>query len=283
MPIHHLIGAHLSTSQGLPAMFHQAVEIGATCAQIFTSSPQMWRGKRYTPAEAEAFRAAQIATGVGPVVSHDAYLINLAAQDGEILAKSRQAMREEIARCGMLGVPLLVIHQGAYKGGTLEDGQATLAESLNELLPPAEDNGVRIVLETTAGQGTYLGGAFEEFPRLFDRIPRQELLGVCLDTCHVFVAGYDLRDAAHYQALWQAFDRLIGLDRLSVIHLNDTEKALGSHSDRHAGIGAGQLGLEPFRLLLNDPRLVSVPKILETPGGIEEHAANLRVLWGLIE
>lgn len=278
-----LIGAHLSTSRGFMRMFEAAVEMGATCAQIFTSSPQQWRGKSYLPAEIDAFRAAQAATGIQPVVAHDAYLINLAATDAEILAKSRQAFRAEITRCGLLGLPMIVTHLGAYKGGSLDDGLACLAASLNELIPVADEAGVQIVLETTAGQGTYLGGDFAQFPRLFHMIPRQERLGVCLDTCHVFVAGYDLRDAAHYQQVWADFEQQIGLDRLRVIHVNDTDRALGSHSDRHADLGHGQLGLEAFRLLMRDPRLEHIPKILETPGGEATFAENLALLRMLAE
>lgn len=282
MPERLLIGAHLSTSQGFPSLFHTAVTIGATCAQIFTSSPQQWRGKRYTEADAEIFRAAQAETGVAPVVSHDSYLINPASADPEMLRKSREAMREEIARCGLLGIPMLVMHLGAYKGGTLDEGLIRLADSLNEILPLAEDAGVQIVLETTAGQGTYLGGDFAQFPRLFELIPAHDRLGICVDTCHVFVAGYDLRDPDHYARLWHEFDRHIGLHRLRVFHVNDTDRALGSHSDRHANIGQGQIGLEAFRLLVNDPRFVNIPKILETPGGVDDHAENLRTLRGLL-
>ena len=278
-----LIGAHLSTAKGFPALFQTAVDMGAACAQIFTTSPQMWRGKRYTEQDAAAFRAAQQQTGVAPVVSHDSYLINLASTDPENLEKSRVAFREELLRCGMLGLPMLVMHLGAYKGGTLEEGLACLAASLNALLPLAEEQGVQILLETTAGQGTYLGGEFAQFPRLFEMIPLHDRLGVCLDTCHVFVAGYDLRDPEHYARLWQEFDRYIGMERLKVIHLNDTNSALGSHHDRHENIGAGQLGLEPFRLIMRDPKLSAVPKILETPGGDESFAQNLRLLRELVD
>lgn len=283
MPTRPLIGAHLSTSKGLPAMLHTAVALGATCAQIFTSSPQQWRGKTYAPAEAEAFKAAQAETGVAPVISHESYLINLASLDPEILAKSRQAFREEIARCGQLGLPLLVMHWGSYKGGTLDEGIARLATSLNDLIPLADDAGVQIVLEGTAGQGSYMGGDFAQFPRLFALVPAHERLGVCLDTAHLFAAGYDLRDATAYAALWAEFTRYVDLGRLKVIHVNDTDKALGSHADRHAHIGQGQLGPEAFRLLMRDARLAGVPKILETPGGEEMHAENLRVLSAFAE
>lgn len=190
-----LIGAHLSTGKGLPAMLQTAVELGCACAQIFTSSPQQWRGKKYSQADADAFKAAQAATGVAPVVSHECYLINLASLDPEILAKSRNAFLEEIARCGMLGLPMMVMHWGSCKGGTLAEGIARLAEQLNEMIPTAEDAGVQIVLEATAGQGSYMGGDFAQFPQLFSLIPAHERLGVCIDTAHVFAAGYDLRDA----------------------------------------------------------------------------------------
>lgn len=278
MPDRPLIGAHLSTAKGLPAMLQTAVELGCACVQIFTSNPQMWRGKKYSQAEADAFKAAQAATGVAPVVSHEIYLINLASLDPEILEKSRNAFREEIARCGLLGLPMLVMHWGSCKGGTPAEGIVRLAEQLNEMIPLAEDAGVQIVLEATAGQGSYMGGNFAEFPQLFSQIPAHDRLGVCLDTAHAFAAGYDLRDAAAYRALWEEFTRYIDLRRLKVIHVNDTDKALGSHADRHAHIGQGRLGLEAFRLLMRDERLADVPKILETPGGEDMHATNLRVL-----
>ena len=219
-----MIGAHLSTSQGLPAMVRTAVALGAECVQLFTSSPQQWRGKRYTAVEADAFAAAQAEAGIGPFIAHESYLINLASSDPELLAKSRLAFAEEIARCGQLRLPMLVIHWGSYKGGTLDDGMARLADSLAQAQPLADAAGVQIVLETTAGQGSYLGGDFAQFLRLFALLPDPERLGVCLDTCHVFAAGYDLRDQALYDELWRRFDGEIGLHRLRVIHVNDTEK-----------------------------------------------------------
>jgi len=273
-----LIGAHLSTSGGLAALCHTGVEIGATCAQIFTTSPQQWRGKLYIAREIDAFLAAQAETGLSPIMAHESYLINLASSNPELLEKSRAAFGEEIVRCGQLHLPGVIIHWGSYKGGSLDDGLTRLADSLNAILPQAEDAGVQILLETTAGQGAYLGGEFAQFAQLFDRIPRHDLLGVCLDTCHVFVAGYDLRDPEHYARLWGEFDKQIGLSRLRAIHLNDTEKALGSHSDRHANLTHGILGRETFQFLMRDPRLADVPKILETPGGVEVYAEELRLL-----
>jgi len=278
-----LIGAHLSTSKGLPALVRAAVDIGANCAQIFTSSPQQWRSKQYTPEDGAALQAAQAEFNVAPIVAHESYLVNLASADPALLEKSRAAFREEIARCGMLGLPGVVIHWGSYKGATLDEGLKTLADSLNMCIPLADDAGVQILLETTAGQGSYLGGDFEQYPRLFEMVPAHERLGACLDTCHVFAAGYDLRDEESYQRLWAEFDRQVGLHRLKAIHMNDTDRPFASHADRHAEIGKGIIGLEAFRLLMRDPRLAAVPKILETPGGEASFAENLRILRELAE
>jgi deoxyribonuclease-4 len=278
MPTYPLIGAHLSTSKGLVAMVQTAEEIGAACIQMFTTSPQQWRDKRYAEEDVAAFRAALAVTGVGPVASHESYLINLASGDPVLLEKSREAFRQEIVRCGVLGLPMVIIHWGSFKGATLEEGLGRLVESLNQLIPLADAAGVQIVLETTAGQGSYLGGEFTQFARLFEMVAGQERLGVCLDTCHVFAAGYDLRTDEGYAATWVEFDRLIGLDRLKAMHLNDTDKLLASHADRHCNIGQGQLGPETFRRVMHDPRLREVPKYLETPGGVEDYAANLALL-----
>lgn len=278
MPTYPFIGAHLSTSQGLAAMVHTAVEIGAACVQIFTASPQQWRDKSYKPEDIAAFHAALAETGVGPVAAHESYLINLASVDPVLLEKSRAAFLQEIARCGALGLPMVIIHWGSFKDSTLDDGLGRLVDSLNLLIPPATEAGVQIVLETTAGQGSYLGGDFAQFARLFERVPLQARLGVCLDTCHVFAAGYDLRTDEGYDATWAEFDRLIGLDRLKAMHFNDTDKLLASHADRHCNIAKGQLGPDTFRRLLHDPRLRDVPKYLETPGGLEAYAEDLATL-----
>jgi deoxyribonuclease-4 len=283
MPNYPFIGAHLSTSQGLAAMVRTAVEIGAECLQMFTASPQQWRDKSYKAEDIAAFHAALAETGVGPVASHESYLINLASVDPALLEKSRAAFLQEIARCDALRLPMVIIHWGSFKDSTLEEGLQRLADSLNLLIPPAEEAGVQIVLETTAGQGSYLGGDFAQFARLFERVAQQERLGVCLDTCHVFAAGYDLRTEEGYATTWAEFDRYIGLDRLQAMHLNDTDKLLASHADRHSNIAQGQLGPDTFRRLLHDPNLRDVPKFLETPGGVEAYAADLARLRELAQ
>ncbi|MEI7832801.1 MAG: deoxyribonuclease IV [bacterium] len=276
-----LLGAHFATSDGLAAMVYAAIEAGANCAQIFTSSPQQWRGKLHKPEEVAKFRAALVDTGFGPIISHDSYLVNPASPDAVILAKSRAAFREEIARCAQLGIGHIVMHWGAYKETTPEAGLQTLAETLTGLLPVADAAGVQILLETTAGQGTTLGSSFAQYAQLFALIPEHAQIGACLDTCHIFAAGYDIRTADGYEQVLAEFDKYVGLQRLKVIHMNDTASAPGSHLDRHAHIGTAQLGDETFRRIINDPRLLKVAKILETPEGIEMHTENIARLRGL--
>jgi deoxyribonuclease-4 len=281
MPTYPLIGAHLSTSKGLVAMVQTAEEIGAACIQMFTTSPQQWRDKRYAEEDVAAFRAALAVTGVGPVASHESYLINLASGDPVLLEKSREAFRQEIVRCGVLGLPMVIIHWGSFKGATLEEGLGRLVESLNQLIPLADAAGVQIVLETTAGQGSYLGGEFTQFARLFEMVAGQERLGVCLDTCHVFAAGYDIRTEETYAKTMDALKAALPLARLRFFHINDSVTGFNSHVDRHAHLGDGQLGLEPFRLILNDARFAKIGKCLETESD-EKRVNDLKILRGLV-
>ncbi len=276
-----LLGAHFSTSDGLATMVYAAIVAGANCAQIFTSSPQQWRDKSHKHEEVEKFRAALEETGFGPIISHDSYLVNPASPDEVILAKSRAALREEIARCAQLGIGHIVMHWGAHKESTPEAGLQTLADTLTGLIPLADDAGVQILLETTAGQGTTLGSSFAQYNQLFALMPEHAHIGACLDTCHIFVAGYDIRTDAGYQQVIAEFDQHVGLQRLKCIHMNDTASAPGSHLDRHAHIGTAQLGDATFRRIMNDPCLINVAKILETPGGIAMHAENIARLRGL--
>ncbi len=277
-----LLGAHFGTSDGLAAMVYTAIDAGANCAQVFTSSPQQWRGKLHKPEDVAKFRAALAETGFGPIITHDSYLVNASSPDEVILAKSRAALSEEIARCAQLGIGYIVMHWGAYKETSLEAGLQTLAETLNGLIPLADDAGVQILLETTAGQGTALGGDFAQYAQLFALVPAHERLGACLDTCHIFAAGYDISTATGYEQVMAEFDQHVGLARLKCIHMNDTASALGSHLDRHAHIGTAQLGDATFRRIMNDPRLRNVPKIIETPGGIEMHTMNIARLRGIL-
>jgi deoxyribonuclease-4 len=275
---HLLIGAHISIAGGFAGMFRAAQALGATCAQVFTSSPQQWRGRVVSDADVADFRAGREATGVWPVVAHAGYLINLASLDDALLEKSRAAFREELGRCGRLGIPLVVVHWGSYKGGTAEDGLDRLAASLDGLIPVADDLGVRIALETTAGGGSALGGDFAHFPPLSARMAHAERLAACLDLAHVYAAGYDLRTPDAWAATWAAFDAAVGIHRLRAIHVNNTAMALGSRRDRHANLRHGELTRETYRLLMHDARLARVPKLLETPTEDDGHLHDLDLL-----
>ncbi len=270
----------MSASGGLPKAIRQAREIGFSAVQVFTSSPQQWRSKEVTDQMADDFKAAVKETGIKHLVSHDSYLINLCSIDAGKLDQSIGAMRGEVERCAKYGIPYVVSHMGAHMGQGEEAGLGCVAESLKKVLAETPES-VTICMETTAGQGSALMAKFEHFAKILDLLNWHERVGVCLDTCHVFVAGYDLRSRDTYEATWKDFDKLIGIPRLKVIHCNDSKKGLGSRVDRHAHIGEGELGLEPFRFLVNDQRLANIPIILETPVENEGHERDLATLRSL--
>lgn len=279
------LGAHMSIAGSYDQAFYRGQQVGCEAIQIFTKQPNRWAARPITPEESAAFLKAQEETGIGPVIAHDAYLINLASPEDELWNKSVDAFQVEIERADALGVPYLVTHAGAHKGSGEEAGLRRIVESLDlvcERTPAAQ---VTILLETTAGQGGYLCYRFEHIAWLIARARCPDRLGVCFDTCHVFAAGYELRTPEGYAETMRHFDEAIGLGRLKAFHLNDAVKELGSRVDRHAHIGQGQLGLEPFRFLLNDPRFRDHPMVLETPKGpeMEEDRMNLAVLRGLME
>lgn len=258
-------------------------DIGCQAVQIFTASPRQWRAPSIKDETREAFETALAEGGITKTIAHDSYLINLAAPpDSDVLAKSRVAFRAEIERAEALKLDFLVSHPGAHGGEGEDVGIARLIESLDAIHAETAGANVRVAIETTAGQGTYLGGRFEQIARILNGVRDPERLVVCLDTCHVFAAGYDIRTQAAYDETLRLFDQIVGLDKLQVIHANDSQGALGSHKDRHAHIGEGEIGLEAFRLLVNDSRLAGLPVILETPESETMHEVNLRRLRELI-
>ncbi len=278
-----LLGAHMPTAGGPHNAILDGKAIGCRSVQVFTASPRQWRAPAITPEVAEKFRAAVAEAGITKTVAHDSYLINLAAEPGgETLTKSRAAFRAEIERAEALGIDFLVSHPGAHLGAGADVGIARLIESLDFIHAETAGARVRVAIETTAGQGTYLGGRFEEIARIVNGVKDPERLVVCLDTCHVFVAGYDIRSGETYAATMAEFDRVVGLSRLQVVHANDSQKGLGSHADRHAHIGEGEIGLEGFRLLVNDPRLADLPVIVETPDSETMHEVNVKRLQDLV-
>jgi deoxyribonuclease-4 len=279
-----LLGAHMPTAGGHHNAITDGKAIGCQSVQIFTASPRQWRAPTITPELADKFKQIVADSGITKTVAHDSYLINLAAEPGsEVLGKSRAAFRAEIERAEMLGVNFLVSHPGAHGGAGEDIGIARLIESLDIIHQETAGANVRVALETTAGQGTYLGGKFEQLARIINGVQNPERLAVCLDTCHVFAAGYDIRTPEAYAETMRLFDEIIGLSWLQVIHANDSQKAFGSHADRHAHIGEGEIGLEAFRLLVNDPRLAGLPIIVETPESEIMHEVNVKRLRDLIE
>ena len=240
-------------------------QAGCDTIQVFTKSNRQWRAKPLDDQEVEAFQANLASTGIGPVVAHDCYLVNLAAPRALVWKKSVAAFREEMERAERLGIPYLVTHPGAHLGAGEAGGIARLAEALNILHAALPGHAVQVLLETTAGQGSSLGHRFEQLAAILAKVEHADRLGICLDTCHLFAAGYDIRSAEGYRRTMRELESMLGLARVKAIHLNDSQKGLGSRVDRHAHIGEGALGLPAFRLLLNDPRFRRVPMILETP------------------
>ncbi len=274
----------MSIAGGVDRAILRGHSIGCEAIQIFTKSNNQWRAAPLTDDTLVRFHANQQATGIGPVVGHDAYLINLASPDPALWRKSVDAFVEEMERAGRMGLPYLVTHPGAHTGAGEEVGVRRVAQALDEIHERTAHIPTMILLETTAGAGSTLGGSFEQLAEIIAWTRHPDRLGVCLDTCHAFAAGYDLRTPETYAATFGAFDRILGLHRLRVFHLNDSKRELGSRADRHEHIGRGVLGLEAFRLLLNDPRFADRPMILETPKGpdMAEDVENLRVLRSLM-
>src|SRR5215213_4376294 len=279
-----LLGAHMSVAGGHALAIERATAFSMTACQIFTKNANQWNAKPIAPEAAESFRARVATSEIGFVVAHDSYLINLASPDDALRERSIAAFGDELERCDQLGVPWLVTHPGAHMGTGVEEGVGRVANALNHIFAEHRRLNVTVLLETTAGQGSSLGRSFEELAMILALVEDQSRVAVCFDTCHVFAAGYDVRDAEVYAATMQAFDDVIGLNRLRLFHLNDSKKGLGAHVDRHAHIGEGELGTETFRLLLNDERFAGHPGILETPKGDdgEDDRRNLATLNALV-
>lgn len=292
-----LLGAHLPTSEGFEAALRQAQELHCNCLQIFSKSPRQWQAAPLDAAKAAAFRAAWQEAGLAPLVAHDSYLINLAAPDDTIREKSIRAMIDEVERADALGCDYLVTHCGAHlckpaKGDVVTDcgpispaeevGLARLAASLKTVLEQTPDARVRIALENTAGQGTCLGAPFEHLAWVLEEVG-SDRLAVCIDTCHAFAAGHDIASEAGLQATLDNLDATIGLDRVRVIHLNDSKGERGRHLDRHDHIGQGLIGLDAMRRLVQHPRLQHLPFILETPDLETMLATNLATVRTLRE
>ncbi len=281
-----LLGAHISIAGGVDLAPLRGKQVGCRTIQLFTKSSNQWRARSLPSEEIDRFRANLQAAAIAPAVAHGAYLINLASTDPALHQRSMAACLEELERAEALGIPYLVIHPGAHMGAGEEAGLRQVANSLRELLKRTKGCRVQVVLETTAGQGTALGYRFEQIALLLDQIGLPERTGVCLDTCHLFAAGYDIRTLGDYHGVLRVFDQVVGIPFLRVIHVNDCKKELGCRVDRHEHIGKGTIGLEAFRCLVTDPRLRGIPMIIETPKDgdfVTADRRNLETLRGLAD
>ena len=278
------LGAHMSISGGLHLAIDRAVAAGCGVLQIFTRNSNQWKGKPVSEADTALFREKFAASGLHEIISHDIYLINLAAPPGDTRDKSLAAFRDELETCARLGIQKVVMHPGSHTTDTPETGLGRVVEAFDQLFSEVPQFEGQVLIETTAGQGTNLGRTFEELAAIINGSKYPDKFAVCFDTCHTFAAGYDTATDEGYADTMAQFARLIGLERLQCFHFNDSKKGLGSRVDRHEHIGQGALGLNPFRFILNDARFARIPKILETPKGDSEDmdAVNLGILRGLV-
>lgn len=277
-----LIGAHTSASGGVHNALLEGVKIGASTVQLFTSNQKQWKGRKFTQEELDLWFETLKETGLKKIMSHDSYLINLGAPDPEILAKSRIAFKDEIDRCLKLKLSYLNFHPGSALKSDITQCMDLIVESLLETKPLVADSHLRLIIESTAGQGSAIGATFEELGYIIERTHKEIPVGICLDTCHLFAAGYDVRTAKGWDTVLNEFDKIIGLKHLYAFHLNDSLKPLGSRVDRHAFIGKGEIGFECFKFLVNDPRTRNLAMYLETPGGPEEWVKEIKTIRDFI-
>ena len=280
-----LLGAHMSIAGSVGNALLLGKKVACDAIQIFTKSSRQWAGKPYTKEEIEQFRVNRKETGITTIIAHDSYLLNLGSPDASLRKQSVAAFIDELERCEILGVTNLVAHPGAHVGAGECEGIRTIAKSLDEAHKACRGYSVKVTLEITAGQGSCLGYRFEQIGKIMDATKESDRLRVCFDTEHAFAAGYDIRTREGYERTFVEFDEVIGIDRLAAFHLNDSKKEFNSRVDRHEHIGKGQIGVEAFRLLLNDKRFWGLPMCLETPKGpdLKEDQENLSLLRSLIK
>jgi deoxyribonuclease IV len=276
-----LIGAHLSTKGGLHTAFERAAAIDASAIALFAKNSSQWKGKALA---AEDFTLFAEKRTIVPILTHASYLINLATTNEEFHCKSIDAMVDELDRAERLRIHAVVLHPGAHLGAGVDAGVEQIARSLDQIHETLPDHRVVTLLETAAGQGSCLGCTFEELGRIRGLVDDKRRVGICIDTCHVFAAGYEIRTGEGYERMIDEVEGHVGLENVGAFHLNDSKKGLGARVDRHEHIGEGAIGLEAFRLLLNDARFAGIPKLLETPKTIETESdrKNLGVLRSLI-
>jgi len=276
-----LIGAHISTKGGLHTVFERASVINAAAIALFAKNSNQWKGKTMTEDDVALFAQAR---NVVPMLTHASYLINLATTNEEFHRKSIAAMIDELDRAERLGIHAVVLHPGAHMGAGIEAGIDQIARSLDQIHAAIPNHRVVTLLETAAGQGSCLGCTFEELGQIIERVDDKTRVGVCVDTCHIFAAGYEIRTRDGYARTMDELERFVSIGNVGAFHLNDSKKGLGSRVDRHQHIGEGEIGVEAFRFLLDDARFARIPKVIETPKTIEHESdrRNLAILRGLM-
>ncbi|MBI4043058.1 MAG: deoxyribonuclease IV [Deltaproteobacteria bacterium] len=282
------LGAHMSVAGGVTRALEDGVKVGCQTVQIFTKNSNQWSAALLKKEEVDRFLTMKKALGIDPVLAHNSYLINLASPDPKLRERSKEAMRVELDRAKELGVAFVVMHPGAHVGSGEERAIGQVSNILTELLEMTEGYQVSILLENTAGQGSCIGYSFEHLQKLMDGVTGSKVrsrLGVCLDTCHLFAAGYDISNSSGYEETMKRVEETLGIDAVRAFHVNDSKKGLGSRVDRHEHIGKGVIGVEAFRLLLNDARFAHCPMLLETPKGegLKSDIENLNLLKSLCD
>lgn len=278
-----LLGAHTSASGGVFNALLNGQEIAASTVQLFTSNQKQWRGRTYSQEELQKWFELKESTNIQQIMSHASYLINLGCPNEENLVKSRKAFAEEIERCNQLKLSYLNFHPGAALKESVDACLNCIVESLLETKPLLEGSNLRLLLEATAGQGSNVGHSFDQLAYLIEKTQDHIPIGVCIDTCHIFAAGYDLRDEKAFNQTIKDFDAIVGLKHLYAFHLNDSKFPLASRKDRHAPIGEGEIGMECFKVLMNHPKLKHMPKYLETPGGMPAWEQEIKLLKSFVK
>jgi len=269
-----LLGAHLSTKGGLPTVWDRAAAINASAVALFAKNSNQWKGKELTPEICAEFAQKR---SVKPVLTHASYLINLATTNAEFHRKSIAALVDELDRAERLAIHAVVLHPGAHMGAGADHGLDQIARSLDQVHAKIPDHKVVTLLETSAGQGSCVGCTFEELGEILDLVDDRARVGVCVDTCHIFASGFDIRTRDGYERTIEQLDEHVGIENVGAFHLNDSKKPLGSRVDRHEHIGKGQIGVDAFGFVLNDARFVRIPKLLETPKTIETESDRINI------
>lgn len=276
--MNHQFGAHVSIAGGVYNAPKRGEKLGCDAIQIFTKNQMQWAAKPIPDEDARKFREAIGSSRIEHIMTHDSYLINLGSKEDDKLEKSRNAFLDEIHRCHQLEIPYLIFHPGSHTGAGERYALDTIAESLNWAHNETKDAQVMSLLEIAAGQGTNVGYTFEHLIDMIENVEDKSRVGICMDTAHMFAAGYDIRTEEAYESTWKEFENVIGLEWLKAFHINDSKKEMGSKVDRHDNLGEGLIGLDAFKMLFNDERFDGIPMVLETPGGDKWYERNLKIM-----